>query len=238
MKKPAHTQPPPWRWDEFKQRGTDYGSVEEVAVYDRRMSEFRNIRAENESALNSLGVKPGARILEIGTGTGSFARFAARNGCFVTAIDVSKAMLEYATMKAEEEFVSDRIEFRHGGFLSFEAPDGSFDGVETSLAFHHLPDLWKAVALDRLFKLLKPGARLHMRDVIFVRPGDAGWDAMFERYVKEIPESTRKGFAMHVRQEFSTLDWILKGLLERAGFKVLEMASCGEEYLLGVLAER
>ena len=227
----------PWLWNEFQQIGTDYTSIEEVASYDKRMSDFRDVNAENNASLKSLAARPGFRILEIGTGTGSFARAAARNGCKVVAIDVSTIMLEYARLKAEEEGLSSKIELGHGGFLSFEAHAASFDGIETGLAFHHLPDLWKAVALDKLRDLLKPGGRLHIRDVVFTQSQE-GWDAYFERLTGSIAESSRASFVRHIRQEFSTLDWILKGLLERAGFKVLEMTPCGEEYLLSVLAEK
>lgn len=229
---------PAWRWNEFQQIGTDYGSVDEVRAYDKRMGEFRDLAAENASSLKALAAKPGARLLEIGTGTGSFARFAAKSGCDLVAIDVSPVMLEYAKLKAKEEGLSSKIDFRIGGFISFEAPPASFDGIESGLAFHHLPDLWKAVALDRLHELLKPGGRLHLRDVVFKAPGNEPWDAYFERLVSSIAESSRASFERHIKQEFSTLDWVLEGMLERAGFKVIDMSPCGEEYLLSVLAER
>ncbi len=178
--------------------------------------------------------------MEIGTGTGSFARAAAKAGCRVLAIDVSPVMLEYASLRAKEEGVSASIEFKHAGFLSFEIQPGSLDAVETGLASHHLPDLWKAVAFDRLHAAMKPGARLHIRDVVFSRPEDAAWDAYFKRDVESIVESSRASFARHIRQEFSTLDWIMRGLLERAGFEVSLCAASSKnaEYLLDILAVR
>lgn len=63
-----------WRHDEFRQLGTDYDSVDEVAKYDCRMRQFRDIDAENDRIVELAGLTPDADVLEIGTGTGAFAR--------------------------------------------------------------------------------------------------------------------------------------------------------------------
>ncbi len=55
---------PPWRWNEFQQVGTDYLSIDEVRAYDKRMSEFRDIDAENSRSLEMLAVSAGASVLE------------------------------------------------------------------------------------------------------------------------------------------------------------------------------
>ncbi len=217
-----------WYRDEVRQIGTDYASVDEVASYDARMRKMRDVEAENREILASLKVSPGSSVLEIGTGTGAFARTAARQGIRVTALDISPVMLAYAEQCAKKEGLSD-IRFLRAGFLSFEAEKESFDGAVTGLALHHLSDTWKAVALRRLADALKPGARFCLNDVVFRwKPGGSPED-YFARIVELAPGS-RSNFARHIAEEFSTLEWIMDGLLERAGF-IIEQKSCQHDFL-------
>jgi len=206
-----------WRRDEFQQIGTDYASVEEVAVYDRRMRAMRDIDAENRAILKRLKLKRKSAVLEIGTGTGAFALEAAKVCAQVTALDVSEVMLEYAAFKAHQEGLSN-IDFRHAGFLSFDYPRHAFDAVVSSLALHHLPDVWKLVALERIFSTLKPGGVFYLFDVVFDW-GNSDPEEYFRKVVESQPES-RANVAMHIAREFSTTDWIMTGLLARAGFVV------------------
>jgi len=208
---------PIWEWNEFQQVGTDYESEEEVAAYDQRMRKLRDIDAENRSILKLLKLKNGANVLEIGTGTGSFIRLAAKECANAVGIDVSAMMLKYAGTRAKAEGLGN-IEFKHAGFLSYEYPQNYFDGVVSGLAFHHLPDTWKAVALRRIHAALKPGGRFILLDVVF------DWkDESPENYFENIlkwEETNRTNVARHIAQEYSTLTWIMEGLFERAGFEI------------------
>ncbi len=210
---------PDWHWNEFQQVGTDYANLEEVENYDARMATFRDVEAENRKMLETLSLQPGAKILEIGCGTGRFSRAAATAGYQVLAVDVSPVMLQYVDAKAAEEGLAG-LETCHAGFLSMDQPDDHFDGVVSTVCLHHLPDLWKAVALENVYRVLKPGGRFLLGDVVFSfdRGGAA---AAFAGFVEGMPEPVRPGAAQHVAQEYSTLDWIMQGLLERAGFEVL-----------------
>jgi cyclopropane fatty-acyl-phospholipid synthase-like methyltransferase len=210
---------PEWQWNEIQQVGTDYTDVAEVQRYDRRMQQFRDLAAEDKAILAELNLPQRASVLEIGTGTGHFARTAARAGCTVTALDVSAVMLEYAASRARTENLT-TIDFRHAGFLTFVCPPASFDAAVSVAVLHHLPDVWKAVALRGVHESLKPGGRFLLRDVVF------SWEAgnhaaAFDEFVNSLPEGMRTEAVRHIAKEYSTLDWIMEGLLERAGFKVL-----------------
>ena len=217
-----------WYRDEVRQIGTDYASVDEVASYDERMRKMRDIEAENRGILALLKVSPGSSVLEIGTGTGAFARTAARQGIHVMALDVSPIMLSYAKQCAEKEGLTS-VRFIQAGFLSFEAEKESFDGAVSGLALHHLPEPWKAVALKRIADALKPGGRFCLNDVIFCWKPEESPEEYFARIVELAPGS-RKNFARHIAEEFSTLEWIMDGLLERAGFEI-EHKSCQHDFL-------
>ncbi len=203
--------------NEFIQLGTDYDSVTEVAVYDNRMRQFRDVEEENRLIGDLIGLRPGMSILEIGTGTGAFARYAAQRGASVHAIDISPTMLEYSLLKAQEDQLSS-ITFEKAGFLSFELRPRVYDAVVTSLALHHLSDVWKCVALDRIHQSLRANGVLVLLDVVFDWKNEQP-EAYFERIMEFAPGS-KHNFARHIADELSTCSWIMEGILRRAGFAI------------------
>ncbi len=208
---------PQWHFDEFKQIGRDYGSVEEVRVYDETHAQFRDIPAEANVALDALEVRPGEVLLDIGSGTGMFAIEAARRGLEVHAADVSETMIAYAKTRACDV----EITFQHAGFLTLERPPASVDIITTTYAFHHLPDYWKGIALNRLAGMLRAGGRLYLRDVILQ---EADSIQNIQRLINHQQalggDFLREDAEGHFRDEHSTYEWVMDGLLERAGFQI------------------
>ncbi len=213
---------PSWQYDEFTQIGKDYADPAEVEAYDLRHGRFRDVRKENEAILRALDVQPGQEVIEFGTGTGAFAIQAAERFRRVYAVDVSPAMLEYAEGKAQKAGIGN-VRFLRGGFLTYHHDGEPVAAVVTNTALHHLPDFWKALALKRLNGMLKPGGMLYLSDVIFedrnLRENIEGFVNNLERVAG--PE-LRADVESHIRQEYSTYDWIMDGLLDRAGFQVIE----------------
>lgn len=219
-----------WQWNEMQQVGTDYADLQQVAIYDERMGSFRDVDGENREMLEALGLAAGAAVLEIGCGTGRFARAAAAAGLRASAIDVSAIMLDYVKQKAREEGVGE-IETQHRGFLTMEFPEASFDAAVSGAALHHLPDAWKLVALRNIARVLRRGGQFILRDVVFEVSGNETPEECFERFSNAFP-NMRVETARHVAQEFSTYDWIMEGLLARAGFKMLAKARAGESFVV------
>lgn len=214
-----------WQWNEIQQVGTDYADVSEVERYDERMNQLRDSSVEDAAILNRLGLVEDSSILEIGTGTGHFARHSAKAGYRVSAIDVSPVMLEYARRRAESQGL--KIEFHHAGFLTMPFEPETFEAAVSVMALHHLPDAWKAIALDNVHRVLKPGGLFFLRDVVFE------WDqrdhrSCFDEFVNSCGEDMRKEAARHVACEYSTLDWIMRGLLERAELSAIACESTGK----------
>ncbi|MCA9444642.1 MAG: class I SAM-dependent methyltransferase [Candidatus Omnitrophica bacterium] len=209
-----------WEYDEFKQVGKNYGLREEVEAYDVTHAKFRDVEKENATILEAIGIGPNDAVTEIGTGTGTFAIAAAGLCSHVDAVDVSEAMLDFAKDKAKQAGATN-IEFHHAGFLTYQAPDESIDAIVTSLALHHLPDFWKSVALERLHRMLKPGGKLFLVDVIIEsdRPMEK-IAASIESQDKAGGDFLREDMESHFREEFSTFDWVMDGLLTRSGFEI------------------
>jgi cyclopropane fatty-acyl-phospholipid synthase-like methyltransferase len=218
FEEPIMDATPVWQWNEIQQVGTDYADIAEVERYEQRMGEFRDLAAEDAAILATLDLPAQSRILELGTGTGHFARAAALAGHRVTAVDVSPTMLQYARDRAQRAGLSG-LDFEHAGFLTFSAAPATFDAAVSVAALHHLPDLWKAVALQNVHRALKPGGQFLLHDVVFLW-NDTPLETQFDTLVHSIPESTRAGAIGHIAKEFSTLDWIMAGLLTRAGFRI------------------
>ncbi len=210
---------PDWMWNEMQQVGTDYADVAEVAAYDERMATFRDVDNENQEILTQLALTPGSKVLEIGCGTGRFIRAAAARGHETCAADISQVMLEYVEQKSAEEGLK-IARLQHAGFLTMDFPAGYFDAAVSGAALHHLPDQWKLVALRNIARVLKSQGQLLLRDVVFSLAPDEPPEACFERFSASFP-NMREEAARHAGTEYSTYDWIMEGLIERAGFEIL-----------------
>lgn len=226
---------PSWCWDEFKQIGTDYADPEEVRQYDKRMASIRQVDAENRRVIDWLGLRPESTLLELGAGTGAFAVEASRLCRQVYAYDISDEMLAYASDRACRERRAN-IEFRRGGFLTFDHKDGPVDAVVSQMALHHLPDFWKGVALARISSVLGIGGKLYLADVVFAFPPLTYASALPAIIAAPRPEM-RTSLEMHIRHEFSTYDWIMEGLLQQAGFSI-EKRDYEDAYLARYLCLR
>ena len=123
-------------------------------LYDKLFTRVFSPRIER--VIRSLGIEPGAQVLEVGAGTGlSFGAYP--NHCQVTGIDLAPEMLEQAQEKI------DRNGWRHLKVLEMDAlnlkfADNTFDYV---MAFHVVsvvPDVRRL--MDEVLRVSKPGARI------------------------------------------------------------------------------
>lgn len=114
--------------------------------------------------LSRIRLPSGARVLEVGCGTGRSACYLSRLGFDVTAVDRNPLMLEKAKRRASR--TGSRVRFAFGDAGSLPFPDGSFDlvFVESVSVF---------VEGDRAFReynrVLRPNGRLLDRELAFVR---------------------------------------------------------------------
>jgi ubiquinone/menaquinone biosynthesis C-methylase UbiE len=219
----------PWQYDETIQIGTDYRDRKEVSVYDERMKTLRDVNVEASAIQEALSLSGDSIVWEIGTGTGECALALAAIVEHVYATDVSPTMLEYAHHKAQQRRVRN-VTFEKGGFLSGYRPGQPVDGVITQLALHHLPDFWKSRALIGMASYLRPNGRLYLRDVVFPSTTH-DYDTFFKTVIDELRSRAGDVVAQqtiqHIKTEFSTLDWILEGMIIRSGLRIVEKHCMG-----------
>lgn len=228
-----------WTYDEMKHVGTDYESAAEVDDYDRRMSRVRDIPAEIEEALAALGLSAGQRLIEFGTGTGELAITASERCREVIAADISAAMLERARQKAAGRGRAN-IRFLQAGLLGYRHEGEPADAAVTQIALHHLPDFWKQIALVNVNRALKPGGRLFVRDLVFsmkLEKYDTAIDRMLERFREAAGDGMADKVANHIKNEYSTFDWVMEEMLYRAGFDIVN-ADYGDYFLAAYLCAK
>jgi ubiquinone/menaquinone biosynthesis C-methylase UbiE len=83
------------------------------------------------------GLPPNARVLDVGCGPGSLARYLARDGHSVIGIDADPLMVDRAQYLATE--VSG-VTFEVGDVRSLRFPDGAFDAALATNVLFLLPD--------------------------------------------------------------------------------------------------
>ncbi len=223
---------PRWQYNELQQVGTDYTNKAQVQAYDMNMQKLRDIKKETKTIIKSLNLTRNQTILEIGTGTGSFAIDAAEHCAKVIAIDVSIGMLKFAQQKAKSKGLTN-IEFHHAGFLTYENLGEPLDAVVSQLALHHLPDFWKLIALRRIFEMLKKGGKFYLRDTVYSFTID-NYKNFFNNWIDGVEHAAGEELACDletaVREEYTTLNWIMEELLKKAGFSI-DIADYSEGFM-------
>jgi SAM-dependent methyltransferase len=217
---------PDWRIDELAYAGPEHLDAGFVAGFDRKQG--HPSPASDIAALAAYGAL-GPTVVDLGTGTGTFAVAAAGHAARVVAVDVSAAMLEHVRAIAPPT-----VEVLRAGFLSYEHTGAPADAVYTRNALHQLPDFWKGVALDRISRFLRPGGILRLRDLVYdFEPAQApevfaGW---YDGAATDPAAGyTAADFAEHIRTEFSTYRWLLEPMLVRTGFEILDVEYDGQTY--------
>jgi SAM-dependent methyltransferase len=162
-------------------------------------------------------------VVEIGAGAGQFALAVAPSCARVVAVDVSPPMLEALRAKIDKAQL-DNIQVVQAGLLSYEHQGTAADFLYSRYALHHLPDFWKAVALEHVRRILRPGGVFRLWDCAYsFDPSEAG--DRIQAWCSTGGASVDGGWSRgeleeHVRDEHSTFSWLLEPMVQRSGFSI------------------
>ncbi len=130
-----------------------YDLVTAILFAGRRHQSFRSLAAAS-------GVRSGDWVLDVGAGTGYFARMLAEtvgpHGA-VVGVDAAPEMVAHARSQSRS---AANVSFEVGNAAALSFPDSSFEVVVSSLTMHHLDPADQLPAVSEMRRVLKPGGRL------------------------------------------------------------------------------
>ncbi len=137
-----------------------------------------------EDIIERAGLRPGDRMLDIGTGSGYVARLAVpkvRWTGTVTGLDLNEGMLQVA--KELSTLVEPPIDWVKGDAHDLPFPDASFDAVTCQFGVQYFPA--RRTALKEIHRVIAPGGRF-LFSVFRSTVHNPGWAPLIESLDRHI----------------------------------------------------
>ncbi|MFI1798102.1 SAM-dependent methyltransferase [Streptomyces sp. NPDC020379] len=162
-----------------------------------------------------LGLTPGERVLDVGSGNGKATlRIAARHRVKATGVSINPYQVSLSRELAEKEG-DDTTEFHIGDMLALPFPDGSFDACYAIESICHA--LERTDVFTEIARILRPGGRVTVTDFVLRRPLSEASRAIVDTAndnFQQGPVLTREAYEDRMRS---------------AGLEVVEFLDIGDE---------
>lgn len=179
--------------------------------------------AKLDLVCRKLGLRPGMRMLDIGSGWGSLSLHAAEHyGVHVTGVTLSHEQRDYVMKRAAERGLQGRVEvsLRHFRDLAGAGvSDGTIDAIASIEMGEHVGDAEYVVFTQSIYRYLRPGGRALIQQMSRSNDqvGDLpGGGPFIETYIA--PD-------MHMKPIATTI-----GLVAGAGLEIRDVQAMREHY--------
>ena len=170
-----------------------------------------------------LGLVPGMRMLDIGSGWGSLTLHAAEHyGVHVVGVTLSSEQRDFVMKRAAERGLQGRVDVSLRHFRDLEGAgvtDGTIDAIASVEMGEHVGDAEYVVFTESIHRYLRPGGRVLIQQMSRSNdePGDSpGGGPFIETYIA--PD-------MHMKPLARTI-----GLISGAGLEVRDVQAMREHY--------
>jgi cyclopropane-fatty-acyl-phospholipid synthase len=189
------------------------------AVFERRdMTLTEASTAKLERICRKLDLKPGDRVLEIGTGWGGFALHAAgRYGCRVTTATLSREQHELARRRAAEAGLADRVEVL---LTDYRDLSGQYDKLVSIEMVEAVGAEYLETYFDRCSRLLKPEGAMLLQAITIA-------DQRYEQALKEVDFIQRHVFPGGFLPSVTALT---AAMTRRSDLRTLHLEDIGPHY--------
>lgn len=174
--------------------------------------------AKMRRALQSAGVQPGSRVLEIGCGWGALAEMAAGEfQAHVTGVTLSTAQLAWGQSRMQAAGLTPQVDLRLQDYRDIH--DGPFDAICSIEMVEAVGQAYWPSYFGAMARLLKPGGRACVQSIVID-------DALFERYVQGtdfIQQYVFPGGCLPSPSRF-------RAAAHQAGLRVVEEFAFGGDY--------
>jgi cyclopropane-fatty-acyl-phospholipid synthase len=165
-----------------------------------------------------LDLKPSDHLVEIGTGWGGLACYAAKHfGCQVTTTTLSKEQLVIAKQRAVDQGVADKIEFL---LTDYRDMQGRFDKLVSIEMIEAVGHEYLSGYFAKLNDLLKPGGKMLIQAITIA-------DQRYDSYRKSVDFIQRYIFPGGCLPSLSEM---LKHIKQRTQLNVLQVNSFANDY--------
>ncbi len=132
------------------------GTSDDVSLEDAQQAKYARLA-------ELADLQPGQSVLEIGTGWGGMARYAASLGCNVTTLTIAEAQAQYAVDKNRIAELDGMIDVQ---LLDYSKVEGQFDRVVSIEMIESIDDSRWPDYFDTIARVLKPGGRAGLQVIV------------------------------------------------------------------------
>jgi arsenite methyltransferase len=239
--------------------GCSCGAPEGPAGYTVMNDEYKGIDGYVPEAdlnlgcglpVNYAGIREGDTVVDLGSGAGNdvfIARKIVGSSGRVIGVDFTKDMIDKARRNNEKMGYAN-VEFRFGDIETLPLETETIDVIVSNCVLNLVPDKRKAFA--EIFRVLKPGARFCVSDIVLrgdlpeklrsvaeMYAGCVSGALQEEDYLGTIREAGFSGIEIQASKEITLPDSVLKSyldvieiaLIRKSGFEVLSITVTGKK---------